>query len=104
MNGLKQIVPYKQNKLKSDEDIFYKNFLLLHVDDKAGVLAKITQVFAECDVSLDSVVQQANPHNPDAEIIIVTHNASRASMNKVLRHLEELPVIHRIKSHYRVEG
>lgn len=104
VNGLKQIVPYKQKKLKSDEDIFYKNFLLLHVDDKAGVLAKITQVFAEYEVSLDSVVQQANPNNPDAEIIIVTHNASRASMNKVLRHLEQLNVIHRIKSHYRVEG
>ncbi|MEK3901404.1 MULTISPECIES: homoserine dehydrogenase [unclassified Paenibacillus] len=104
VNGLKQIVPYKQKKLKSDEDIYYKNFLLLHVDDKAGVLAKITQVFAEYDVSLDSVVQQANPNNPDAEIIIVTHNASRASMNKVLRHLEQLNVIHRIKSHYRVEG
>ncbi|WNS43604.1 homoserine dehydrogenase [Paenibacillus sp. MMS20-IR301] len=104
VNGLKQIVPYKQKKLKSDEDIFYKNFLLLHVDDKAGVLAKITMVFAEYDVSLDSVVQQANPNNPDAEIIIVTHNASKASMNKVLRHLEQLKVIHRIKSHYRVEG
>ncbi|UQZ33071.1 homoserine dehydrogenase [Paenibacillus sp. PK3_47] len=104
VNGLKQIAPYKQKKLKSDEDIFFKNFLLLHVDDKAGVLAKITQVFAEYEVSLDSVVQQANPNNPDAEIIIVTHNASKASMNKVLRHLEELNVIHRIKSHYHVVG
>ncbi|MNI88934.1 homoserine dehydrogenase [compost metagenome] len=74
------------------------------MDDKAGVLAKITQVFAECDVSLDSVVQQANPNNPDAEIIIVTHNASKASMNKVLQRFEELEVIRRVKSHYRVEG
>ncbi|NGM83530.1 homoserine dehydrogenase [Paenibacillus sp. 7124] len=104
VNGLKQIVPYKQKKLKSDEDIYYKNFLLLHVDDKAGVLAKITQVFAECDVSLDSVVQQANPNNPNAEIIIVTHDASKASMNKVLRRFDELEVIRRVKSHYRVEG
>ena len=104
VNGLKQIMPYKTKKIKSDEDIYYKNFLLLHVDDKAGVLAKITQVFAEYDVSLDSVVQQANPNNPDAEIIIVTHNASKASMNKVLRHFENLNVIRRIKSHYRVEG
>ncbi|MDQ0196785.1 homoserine dehydrogenase [Paenibacillus wynnii] len=104
VNGLKQIVPYKTKKIKSDEDIYYKNFLLLHVDDKAGVLAKITQVFAEYDVSLDSVVQQANPNNPNAEIIIVTHNASKASMDKVLRHFEDLNVIRRVKSHYRVEG
>ncbi|AIQ14070.1 homoserine dehydrogenase [Paenibacillus durus] len=104
VNGLKQIVPYKNKKLKSDDDIYFKNFLLLHVDDKAGVLAKITQVFAECDVSLDSVVQQANPNNPAAEIIIVTHDASKSSMNKVLRRFEELEVIRRVKSHYRVEG
>ncbi|WP_310551435.1 homoserine dehydrogenase [Paenibacillus glufosinatiresistens] len=104
VNGLKQIVPYKQKKLKSDEQVFYKNFLLLHVDDKAGVLARITQVFAEYEVSLDSVLQQANPANPDAEIIIVTHNASKASMDKVLRRFEEMDVIRRVKSHYRVEG
>lgn len=104
VNGLKAIVPYKAKKLKNDEQITYKNFILLHVDDKAGVLAKITQVFAEYDVSLESVVQQPNDQNPDAEIIIVTHNASKASMDKVLTHFESLEAIRRIKSVYRVEG
>lgn len=104
VNGLKAIVPYKPKKLKTDEQIVYKNFILLHVDDKAGVLAQITQVFAQYDVSLESVVQQPNEHNPDAEIIIVTHNASKANMNEVLNHFEGLEVIRRIKSVYRVEG
>lgn len=104
VNGLKAIVPYKQKRLQSDEQIVSKNFILLHVDDKAGVLAQITQVFAEYNVSLASVVQQPNEHNPDAEIIIVTHNASKASMDKVLKHFESLSVIRRIKSVYRVEG
>jgi len=104
VNGLKAIVPYKQKKLKDDEQIKYKNFILLHVDDKAGVLAQITQAFAQFDVSLESVVQQPNEHNPYAEIIIVTHDASKASMNKVLEHFEGLEVIRTIKSVYRVEG
>jgi homoserine dehydrogenase len=104
VNGLKAIVPYKTKRLQSDEQIVSKNFILLHVDDKAGVLAQITQIFAEYDVSLASVVQQPNEHNPDAEIIIVTHNASKASMDKVLKHFESLSVIRRIKSVYRVEG
>nr|WP_285856230.1 homoserine dehydrogenase [Paenibacillus illinoisensis] len=104
VNGLKAIVPYKQKRLQSDEQIMSKNFILLHVDDKAGVLAQITQIFAEYEVSLASVVQQPNEHNPDAEIIIVTHNASKASMDKVLKHFESLSVIRRIKSVYRVEG
>jgi len=104
VNGLKAIVPYKPKKLKTDEQISYKNFILLHVDDKAGVLAQITQVFAQHDVSLESVVQQPNDQNPDAEIIIVTHHASKANMDKVLHHFEGLEVIRRIKSVYRVEG
>ncbi|MGZ7440609.1 homoserine dehydrogenase [Paenibacillus sp. TH7-28] len=104
VNGLKQIVPYKPKKLKTDEQIAYKNFLLLHVDDKAGVLARITQVFAEYEVSLDSVVQSPNTSVDGAEIMIVTHYASKASMDKVINHFESLDVIHRIKSVYRVEG
>ncbi|MED5016162.1 homoserine dehydrogenase [Paenibacillus chibensis] len=104
VNGLKAIVPYKPKKLKNDEQISFKNFILLHVDDKAGVLARITQVFAEFGVSLESVVQQPNELNPEAEIIIVTHNATKASMDKVLQHFEGLAVIRKIKSVYRVEG
>ncbi|MFD3269458.1 homoserine dehydrogenase [Paenibacillus dendritiformis] len=104
VNGQRALTPYKEKKLKSDEQIAYKNFILLHVEDKAGVLAQITQVFAEYDVSLDSVVQQPNPNNPDAEIIIITHYASRANMNKVFEHFEHLSVIKSIKSAYRVEG
>lgn len=104
INGLKASAPYKPKKLKNDEQISYKNFLLLHVADKAGVLAQVTQVFAEYEVSLESVLQSPNPNHSDAEIIIVTHHASKASMDKVLNHFESLDVIRRIKSVYRVEG
>ncbi|WP_018757046.1 homoserine dehydrogenase [Paenibacillus terrigena] len=104
VNGQQAIVTYKEKKLKTDEQIEYKNFILLHVQDKAGVLARITQVFAEFEVSLASVLQQPNPDNPEAEIIIITHDASKASMDKVLKHFEQLDVIRKIKSVYRVEG
>ncbi|WP_044481727.1 homoserine dehydrogenase [Paenibacillus antibioticophila] len=104
VNGLKSIVPYKPKKLKSNEQICYKNFLLLQVADKAGVLAQITQAFAEYNVSLESVVQSPNADTPDAEIMIVTHRASKANMEQVLKYFEGLEVIRRVKSVYRVEG
>ncbi|MFD2612584.1 homoserine dehydrogenase [Paenibacillus gansuensis] len=104
VNGQRAQAPYKEKKLKTDEQIASKYFVLLHVADKAGVLAQITQVFAEYEVSLESVLQQPNPSNPSAEIIIVTHDASKANMNNVLKHFEGLEVIHQIKSVYRVEG
>ncbi|AJY76075.1 homoserine dehydrogenase [Paenibacillus beijingensis] len=104
VNGLQDVASYKETKLKTDEQISSKYFLLLHVDDKAGVLARITQVFAEYEVSLESVLQQPNPHNPEAEIIVITHDANKAAMNKVLQAFDSLEVIRKVKSIYRVEG
>jgi homoserine dehydrogenase len=104
ISGRRAFVPYKEKKLKTDEQISAKNYILLHVKDKAGVLAQITQVFAEYEVSLESVLQHPNKNNPDAEIIIITHEANQASMKKVLNKFEQMDVVHAIKSVYRVEG
>lgn len=104
VNGARAFVPYKEKKLKTDEQIASKYFILLHVDDKAGVLAKITQVFAEFDVSLESVLQHPNPSNPKAEIIIITHSASKANVASVLDTFRDLDVVDQIRSVYRVEG
>ncbi|WP_284637921.1 homoserine dehydrogenase [Paenibacillus silviterrae] len=104
INGQRGFVPYKEKKLKTDEQIVSKNFILLHVADKAGVLAQITQVFAEHEVSLESVLQHPNASNPAAEIIIITHDANQAAMKNVLKEFESMDVVHSIKSVYRVEG
>lgn len=104
VNGRGANIVYKEKKLKTDEQISSKYFILLYVADKAGVLAQITQVFAEYEVSLESVLQHPNPSNPNAEIIIITHEANQAAVNKVLKHFESLDVIQQIKSVYRVEG
>jgi len=104
VNGKQGIVTYKEKKLKTDEQISSKYFLLLHVDDRAGVLARITQVFANFEVSLESVLQQPSPSNPEAEIIVITHDANKAAMNKVLESFDSLDVVRKVKSVYRVEG
>lgn len=104
INGRCGFVPYKEKKLKTDEQIVSKNFILPHVADKAGVLAQITQVFAEHEVSLESVLQHPNASNPAAEIIIITHDANQAAMKNVLKEFESMDVVHSIKSVYRVEG
>jgi homoserine dehydrogenase len=104
VNGRQTFAAYKEKKMKTDEQISSKNFILLHVEDKAGVLAQITQIFAQHEVSLESVLQHPNANNPKAEIIIITHDANQASMKKVLKQFESMDVIHSVKSLYRVEG
>ncbi|MGU3473005.1 homoserine dehydrogenase [Paenibacillus sp. D51F] len=104
VNGQQGVISYNEKRLKTDEQITSKNFLRLHVADKAGVLARITQVFAEYEVSLESVIQQPNAELKEAEIIVITHNASKAAMNKVLDAFQTLDVIQNVQSVYRVEG
>lgn len=104
VNGRTASAAYKEKKLKTSEQIEAKYFVLLHVDDKAGVLAQITQIFGEHGVSLESVIQQPNSSSPHAEIVIITHDATKASMETVLRTFESLPVVQSIRSVYRVEG
>jgi homoserine dehydrogenase len=104
VNGQQVFTSFKEKKLKTDDQIHAKNFIILSVEDKTGVLARITQVFAEHEVSLESVFQHPNAVNPYAEIIIITHHANQASMKRVLKDFENIPVIREIKNVYCVEG
>ncbi|WP_274649990.1 homoserine dehydrogenase [Paenibacillus humicola] len=104
VNGKQAILSYKEKKLKTAEQIASKYFMLLQVDDRAGVLARITQTFADFEVSLESVLQQPNASHREAEIIIISHDASKAAMEKVLKAFEGLDAVKRVKSVYRVEG
>jgi homoserine dehydrogenase len=104
VNGQSLNRSYKEKKNQTDDRIFGKYFLLLHVEDKAGVLAQITQLFAQNNVSLESLLQQPSPENPNAEITIITHNTNQAGLKNVLQGLSQLPVVKQIKSVYRVIG
>ncbi|TLS53543.1 homoserine dehydrogenase [Paenibacillus antri] len=104
VNGQGLSKAYKEKKLQSDDRIFGKFFLLLHVEDKAGVLAQITQAFAKHEVSLESVLQQPNQENPKAEIIIITHDTNLSGMKRVIDELDSMDVVNKIKSVYRVVG
>ncbi|WP_123041278.1 homoserine dehydrogenase [Cohnella candidum] len=104
VNGRQASISYKEKKLKSDKQIASKYFMLLHVEDRAGVLMQIAQVFADYDVSIESVMQPPTPDRKGAELIIITHEASKDSMNRVLQAFQDLSTVRTIKSLYRVEG
>ncbi|MEO3947131.1 homoserine dehydrogenase [Gorillibacterium sp. CAU 1737] len=104
VNGSQLPLRYQEKKLRSPEQIVSKYFLLLRVADRAGVLARITQIFADYKVSLESVFQHPNASTSHAEIIVITHNATKAGMQQVLEEFGKLDVVHEIRSVYRVEG
>ena len=76
--------------------------LSLEVADRAGVLATIAHVFAEHDVSIETVRQ--NGRGADAQLVIVTHHAQDAALSATVRALRKLDVIREVTSVMRVEG
>lgn len=104
VNGRGSVAPYKEKHLKSDDQINSKYFLRLVVADKRGVLAQITRILADHDVSLEHVMQQPYNDGKQAEIIMVTHHASKRNILGVRDEFAALDSVYEVKSLYRVEG
>lgn len=79
-----------------------KYLIRLDVADKSGVLAAIAQAFAAESVSIQTVRQSGR--GADAELIIVTHNATEAALAATVKRLSQMDIVHSIESVIRVEG
>lgn len=77
-------------------------FIALELTDKAGVLASVAAVFAEHDVSIETLRQEG--HGDDARLEIVTHEAQEKSLAKTCKSLRDLDSVRRIASTMRVVG
>ena len=70
--------------------------------DLPGVLATIAAVFAEHDVSIQTVRQ--NERGDDAQLVIVTHRALDSALSATVQSLRQLTIVREVTSVMRVEG
>jgi homoserine dehydrogenase len=103
VNGQGMVAPYKEKRLKADGEKHSKYFLRMVVADQRGVLAQITQLFADNRISLGQVIQQPYHEGHEAEIVLVTHQIAKSDLQQALHALADMQVIKEIKSWYRVE-
>lgn len=79
-------------------------YLRLTVADRPGVLAQIARVLGEMGISISSVIQkEADEDAQTAELVIMTHLAREASMQKATRLLGDLEAVQVIGNFIRVE-
>jgi homoserine dehydrogenase len=72
--------------------------------DRAGVLSKITSVFADLDISIASVIQKSlNSDGEIADFVIMTHPALESHMRKAIPLLAGLEEVKDVNSVIRVE-
>ena len=76
--------------------------IAVDVDDRAGVLAEIASAFAEEDVSIQTLRQEGR--GADAQLVIVTHDATDAQLSRTVEHLRGLSCVREVSSVMRVEG
>ena len=83
-------------------DVTTRYHISLDVDDQAGVLAAAAQVFADHDVSIQTVRQDGR--DDDALLVVVTHQATDAALAATVEELAKLPAVRQVASVMRVEG
>ena len=69
-------------------------YLRLQVADQAGVLARITGILAEKDISIDAVLQRESAEGEaQTDLIILTHDTVEGRMNEALAQMQALPTV-----------
>ncbi|MFZ9552776.1 MAG: homoserine dehydrogenase, partial [Hylemonella sp.] len=73
-------------------------YLRLRVADQAGVLAKVTGILADANISIDAVLQReadevGGEGATSTDLIILTHEAREGTMNDALIRLQDLPTV-----------
>ena len=75
----------------------------VRVEDRTGVLAALGQVFAEEGVSISSLIQKdAWVDEQTAELVVTTHPAADASLQKARDRIAKLPPVHAVSSFLRI--
>ncbi len=82
-------------ELSSLEDVTGQYYLRLSVTDKPGVLAEISTVMADHEVSIASMIQPEESSNQWATLIITTHQSNEKRMQDTIRDLKKLKNVHR---------
>jgi homoserine dehydrogenase len=84
-------------------EVVTRAYYRIRVDDRAGVLAAIGQVFAEEGVSISSFIQKdAWVQEKTAEMVVTTHPSSDASLQKARARIAKLEPVHAVSSFLRV--
>ena len=91
--------------IKPMSKIETRYYLRVNVADHPGVLAQISKVLGDRQISILSVIQkEVDSAARTAEIVIMTHPAREEAMQLALKELRQLTVVEEISNFIRVEA
>ena len=90
--------------LKMD-DVDTAYYLRMQAEDKPGVLAEVTRILGDRDISIEAIIQKEPSEGSDkANIIMLTHVVRESKMNEAIGKIEAMGSIHGRVTRIRVES
>ena len=91
-------------QIRSIMDLETKYYIRMNVVERPGVLAEITRVLGDLEISIASVIQKEVDFTTlQAEIVLITNRAKESSIQQAINELAELEVVAEIGTMVRVE-
>ncbi len=95
---------YKEIPVKKMEDTYHRYFIRLQVEDRPGVLADITTIFAKYEVSIAQIIQKETKTPGSAEVVVITSTVREGDFRTAMAELGNRSSIRKTSSVLRVYG
>ena len=95
---------YKSLPVKKMEDTHNRYFMRLQVENRVGVLAEITAIFAKYRVSVAQIIQKDARTEGCAEIVVITEKVREGDFRTAMAEMSNRESIRKISSLLRVYG
>ena len=95
---------YKEIPVKKMADTHNRYFMRLIVEDRCGVLAEMTAVFAKYGVSVAQIIQKAARAEESAEVVVITAQVREGDFRTAMEELSGRSSVRKISSMLRVYG
>lgn len=91
-------------RIKKIEEIISLYYMRFMVEDRPGVLSKISGVLGKYDISISAVLQKGRKKSEAVPLVIMTHMAQEKNVSKALEEIDVMPFVSEKTMLIRVEG
>ncbi|HNX90753.1 MAG TPA: homoserine dehydrogenase [Candidatus Omnitrophota bacterium] len=97
--GRENIIPFDpignggDKKLVNIDELMLPYYLRFSVIDKPGVLASVSAILAENDISIASMSQEERKRGQSVTVIMITHKAREGSLQKAIQNINSMDYV-----------
>jgi homoserine dehydrogenase len=92
-----------QRRMRTDEESSFPYYLRFTVEDRPGVLSKISGILAEHRISISSVIQKGRVEMGHVPLVILTHEAIEKDLKNAKNEISSQPFVKGESVHIRIE-